>query len=82
MGRKGQKQPSGFPLLDVEMIPNAGRTGSQSHGTATPVLLHHLILNSFVSWRHKVRSRVLFYVVMVNLLVLLCSCHGKTLCWR
>lgn len=82
MGRKGQKQLNGFSLLDMEMIPSAGRTSSQSHGTATPLLLHHLSLNSFVSWRHKVRSQVLFYVVMANLLVLLCSCHGRTLCWR
>lgn len=82
MVRKGEKQLKGFSLLDMEMIPNAGRTSSQSHGTATPVLLRHLSLNSFVSQQHKVRSQVLFYVVMVNLLVLLCSCHGRTLCWR
>lgn len=73
-GEKGRISQKGVTNKRWTQLPEL------PHGQlARAVLLPDFRLNSLVSWRHEVRSPALFYVVMVNLLVLLFGCQGRTL---
>lgn len=73
-GEKGRISQKGVTNKRWTQLPEP------PHGQlARAVLLPDFRLNRLVSWRREVRSPALFYVVMVNLLVLLFGCQGRTL---